>query len=182
MAALAPAIAYGVACQELEACDSGRAAASVQGSVHTPSGGTGRKIEEQWLPGWPAEKRSVVRPHRARSGWTRRHADLRPERRLRLGAIGARWITNGACRHRRGLGEDREGIRGFLIPRLRLQRQGHPQASCAPPSPPNSPDEVRLPAKRQPRRHRAQGTAAVLTRPGSASPGNTGARARLKAP
>ena len=136
----AGAVAYGVACRELEACDSGlRSAASVQGSLSMyPIWRYGSEEQKnEWLPRM-ASRRScrLLRPHRARSRFrSGQHADFRPEGRLRLGAVRHQDVDHQRehRRHRGGLGQDRG--RHPRIPgpsgHRRLHRQGHPQETVA---------------------------------------------------
>ena len=105
------AIAYGVACRELEACDSGlRSAASVQGSLSMyPIWRYGSEEQKtEWLPRMAAGEAigcfGLTEPdHGSDPG---RHADRRPPGRIGLGALRYQDVDHQRQhrRYRRDLG------------------------------------------------------------------------------
>ncbi len=117
-------IAYGVACRELEAADSGlRSAASVQGSLAMfPIWKYGSdEQKEQWLP--PMANGSVIGcfgltepDHGSDPGSMRTHA-VRDGSDWVLNGT-KMWITNGSIADIAVVwASTEEGIRGFLVPR-----------------------------------------------------------------
>jgi glutaryl-CoA dehydrogenase len=118
------AIAYGVACRELEACDSGlRSAASVQGSLSMYPiwryGSEEQKIE--WLPRMAAGEAvgcfGLTEPdHGSDPGGMRTFA--RPDGSDWVLSGTKMWITNGSIADIAVVWAGTpEGIRGFLVPR-----------------------------------------------------------------
>ena len=134
------AVAYGVACRELEACDSGlRSAASVQGSLSMyPIWRYGSEEQKaEWLPRMAAGEAigcfGLTEPdHGSDPGG---HADIRPAGWIGLGALRDQDVDHQRQhrRYRRGLGRDPG--RHPRIPRparhARLHRPGHPQEAVA---------------------------------------------------
>ncbi len=136
----AGAIAYGVACRELEACDSGlRSAASVQGSLSMyPIWRYGSEEQKtEWLPRMAAGEAvgcfGLTEPdHGSDPGSMRTFARQDGSDWVLSGT--KMWITNGSIADIAVVWAGTEdGIRGFLVPRgtRRLHRQGYPQETIA---------------------------------------------------
>ena len=120
----AGAIAYGVACRELEACDSGlRSAASVQGSLSMyPIWRYGSEEQKtEWLPRMAAGEAigcfGLTEPdHGSDPGSMRTFA--RPDGSDWVLSGTKMWITNGSIADIAVVWAGTpEGIRGFLVPR-----------------------------------------------------------------
>jgi glutaryl-CoA dehydrogenase len=120
----AGAIAYGVACRELEACDSGlRSAASVQGSLSMyPIWRYGSEEQKtEWLPRMAAGEAigcfGLTEPdHGSDPGSMRTFA--RPDGSDWVLSGTKMWITNGAIADVAVVwARTPDGIRGFLVPR-----------------------------------------------------------------
>jgi glutaryl-CoA dehydrogenase len=120
----AGAVAYGVACRELEACDSGlRSAASVQGSLSMfpiwQYGSEEQKVE--WLPQMAAGEAigcfGLTEPdHGSDPGGMRTFARRDGTDWVLSGT--KMWITNGSIADIAVVwANTAEGIRGFLVPR-----------------------------------------------------------------
>src|ERR1700761_7733857 len=123
-AAGAGAIAYGVACRELEACDSGlRSAASVQGSLSMfPIWQYGSEEQKnEWLPRMAAGEAvgcfGLTEPdHGSDPGGMRTFARRDGSDWVISGT--KMWITNGSVADLAVVWANTEdGIRGFLVPR-----------------------------------------------------------------
>jgi Acyl-CoA dehydrogenases len=120
----AGAIAYGVACRELEACDSGlRSAASVQGSLSMyPIWRYGSEEQKnEWLPRMAAGEAvgcfGLTEPdHGSDPGSMRTFARQDGSDWVLSGT--KMWITNGSIADIAVVwARTEEGIRGFLVPR-----------------------------------------------------------------
>ncbi len=120
----AGAIAYGVACRELEACDSGlRSAASVQGSLSMfPIWRYGSEEQKaEWLPRMAAGEAvgcfGLTEPdHGSDPGSMRTFARRDGSDWILSGT--KMWITNGSIADLAVVwAKTEEGIRGFLVPR-----------------------------------------------------------------
>ena len=120
----AGAVAYGVACRELEACDSGlRSAASVQGSLSMfPIWRYGSEEQKaEWLPPMAAGEASgcfgLTEPdHGSDPGGMRTFARRDGADWVLSGT--KMWITNGSIADIAVVwANTSEGIRGFLVPR-----------------------------------------------------------------
>jgi glutaryl-CoA dehydrogenase len=120
----AGAIAYGVACRELEACDSGlRSAASVQGSLSMfPIWRYGSEEQKaEWLPKMAAGEAvgcfGLTEPdHGSDPGGMRTFARRDGSDWVLSGT--KMWITNGSIADIAVVwARTEEGIRGFLVPR-----------------------------------------------------------------
>jgi glutaryl-CoA dehydrogenase len=118
------AIAYGVACRELEACDSGlRSAASVQGSLTMyPIWRFGSEEQKsEWLPRMAAGEAigcfGLTEPdHGSDPGGMRTFARLDGSDWVLSGT--KMWITNGSVADIAVVwANTSDGIRGFLVPR-----------------------------------------------------------------
>ena len=118
------AIAYGVACRELEACDSGlRSAASVQGSLSMfPIWRYGSdEQKEEWLPKMAAGEAvgcfGLTEPDHGSDPGSMRTFARRDGADWVLSGT-KMWITNGSIADIAVVwARTEEGIRGFLVPR-----------------------------------------------------------------
>ena len=143
----AGAVAYGVACRELEACDSGlRSATSVQGSLAMfPIWRFGSEEQKaEWLPRMATGEAvgcfGLTEPdHGSDPGGMRTFARQDGSDWVLSGT--KMWITNGGIADVAVVwANTEEGIRGFLVPRG--PRASAPGIStrrcrCGPPSPPS---------------------------------------------
>jgi glutaryl-CoA dehydrogenase len=120
----AGAIAYGVACRELEACDSGlRSAASVQGSLSMfPIWRYGSEEQKaEWLPKMAAGEAvgcfGLTEPDHGSDPGSMRTVAQRDGSDWVLSGT-KMWITNGSIADIAVVwARTEEGIRGFLVPR-----------------------------------------------------------------
>jgi glutaryl-CoA dehydrogenase len=120
----AGAIAYGVACRELEACDSGlRSAASVQGSLSMfPIWRYGSEEQKaEWLPKMAAGEAvgcfGLTEPDHGSDPGSMRTVARRDGSDWVLSGT-KMWITNGSIADIAVVwARTEEGIRGFLVPR-----------------------------------------------------------------
>ena len=117
------ATAYGVACMELEAGDSGprsRLGPGLAGDVRDLEMGLGGAEAGVAAPDGRRRGDRLLRPDRARRGLRpRRDAYPRPPRRRRLGSNGAKmWITNGSIADVAVVwAQTDDGVRGFVVPK-----------------------------------------------------------------
>ena len=136
----AGAVAYGVACRELEACDSGlRSATSVQGSLAMfPIWRFGSEEQKaEWLPRMATGEAvgcfGLTEPdHGSDPGGMRTFARQDGSDWVLSGT--KMWITNGSIADIAVVwANTEEGIRGFLVPREArgLQHQRYPQEDVA---------------------------------------------------
>ena len=136
----AGAVAYGVACRELEACDSGlRSATSVQGSLAMfPIWRFGSEEQKaEWLPRMATGEAvgcfGLTEPdHGSDPGGMRTFARQDGSDWVLSGT--KMWITNGSIADIAVVwANTEEGIRGFLVPRDGggLQHQRYPQEDVA---------------------------------------------------
>ena len=161
------AVSYGLACLELEAGDSGfRSFVSVQGSLCMfPIWKFGSEEQkERWLPAdGPGRGDRLLRPDRARRGLgPGAHADERPARRRRLGALGHEDVDHERQRRRP---RDRLGPHRRRDPRVpRPDRDTRVLGQRRPP-------QALAPRERDVRARPGRGAAARPTRCCRASPG-----------